>query len=243
MEILNQLISWKLQQKGTVGSGGTHEQRLPCLESPLQSFLFGKSIECLCVVCRQNLHLKSAHAFKKTRQNSKTIEKKYKLFLLKDHSSSETWWPYISGLIAIKVLILCGLWENLVSAHRWEAVTQSLLLLILCCYSSSCYVAGQNNNPQPDILFSVLLGNINLKAFQEMLRECGIAKHAHSLESLFGSCIKQRQFSSLCFFLYLNPSGVNSVLCSSWTTLMFPCKTFHRDFYSLFIPRKCIAIA
>lgn len=131
----------------------------------------------------------------------------------------------------------------LVSAHSWEAVTQSLLLLILCCYSSSCYVARQNNNPQPDILFSVLLGSINLKAFQEMLREWRIAKHTHSLESLFGSCIKQRQFSSLCFFLSLNPSGVNSVLCSSRTTLMFPCKIFHRDFYSPFIPRKCIAIA
>lgn len=182
--------------------------------------------------------LKISPCIQKSRQNSKTIERKYKLFLLTDHSSNESWWHYISGLIAIKVLILCGLWE-----YIWSQHTAGRLWPSHFCYSSSCYVARQNNNPQPDILFSVLLGSINLKAFQEMLREWGIAKHTHSLESLFGSCIKQRQFSSLCFFLSLNPSGVNSVLCSSRTTLMFPCKIFHRDFYSPFIPRKCIAIA
>lgn len=61
--------------------------------------------------------LKISPCIQKSRQNSKTIEKKYKLFLLTDHSSNESWWHYISGLIAIKVLILCGLWEYIWSQH------------------------------------------------------------------------------------------------------------------------------
>lgn len=53
-----------------------------------------------------------------------------------------------------------------------------------------------------------------LKPFQEMLRACGIAKLTYSVESLFGTSMKLRQFSSLCFFhipYTLNPSG--SKLC------------------------------
>lgn len=83
----------------------------------------------------------------------------------------------------------------------------------LCCCSSLNYVAGHHNHLQPDILFSLLLGNIHLKDFQESLKACGVAKSFHSLESLFGTYIKQKQspYSFWCFHIAFiwNPSGRN----------------------------------